>query len=575
MNSETSTKPGGDDRIQGFQPWHLFLVGSLLASTAAALAVRGTSPANVVFICLTVLAAGWSAYLLYRACRPLLEAHADEGPEMVGGRTRAALEREKTLVLRAIKELDFDRAMGKVAEPDYQEMMGRLRTRAVGLIKQLDEGQGVYRELIEKELAARRPASDATPRDRAGVAGTIALAAALALAGSTTNAAAQMGGMGGSGMPDPRAMSGIPLPTDNAPAGTVTVRLVRGQLSNPITTHPVDFILGGGRKQTVQTDDTGRATLAGTAPGTLVRAVAVVDGERLESQDFEVRSDTGIVLLLAAADKGAAGRAEASAVPGSVVLSGQSRMVLEFQDDALQVFYLFDIVNRASSPVKTPAPLVFEMPDGAQNTTVLEGSSPQAVAQGPRVTVNGPFAPGVTSVQMACTMPPGDEARIRLRLPAALDGVSVLAEKVGPMVLQSAQVQEIQEVTDTGKRLLVARGPALKAGDTLAVDLSGLPHHATWPRNLALALALLILAAGAWGATRGSAAAGVEKARRQLDARRARLLEQVARLDDQHRRGALDAGAYRERREPLMSELERLYGELDTAPAPGEQGQPA
>ena len=34
---------------------------------------------------------------------------------MVGSQTRAALEREKNLVLRSIKELEFDRAMGKVA----------------------------------------------------------------------------------------------------------------------------------------------------------------------------------------------------------------------------------------------------------------------------------------------------------------------------------------------------------------------------------------------------------------------------------------------------------------------------
>ena len=51
---------------------------------------------------------------------------------MLGGRTRAALEREKTLVLRSIKELEFDRAMGKVSEKDFAEMSARLRARAAG-----------------------------------------------------------------------------------------------------------------------------------------------------------------------------------------------------------------------------------------------------------------------------------------------------------------------------------------------------------------------------------------------------------------------------------------------------------
>ncbi|MBP1635648.1 MAG: hypothetical protein H6Q10_2222 [Acidobacteria bacterium] len=563
MSSETSTKPAGGDRISGFQPWHLFLVGSLLAASAAALAVRGSSPANVLFTCLTIFGAGWSAYLLYRACRPLVEGQADEGPEMLGGRTRAALEREKTLVLRAIKELEFDRAMRKVSEADYQEMTGRLRTRAVRLIRQLDEGQGVYRDLIEKELAARQPGAPGAGSGM-GAAGVVALAVTLALLGGARPAMAQMGGMGGSGMPDPKAMSGIPLPTNDQPAGTVTVRLIRGSMANPITGHAVEFVLGGGRSQAVTTDENGRATLSGAAPGSLVRAVAVVDGERLESQDFEIRADAGIVLLLAATDKAAAGRALAEAVPGTVTLSGQSRILIEFQEDAPQLFYVFDIVNRGQAPVKLEAPLVFEMPSGAKNTSILEGSSPQAVAKGPRVVVEGPFVPGITSVQAGATLPSRADARIRLRLPAALDGVTVIAEKVGPMVLQSAQVQDIQEANSGGRRVLVARGPALKAGATLDLELKGLPHHPTWPRNLALALAVAILAAGVWGATRTSAGAAAASARAALEARRARLLDQVARLDEQHRKGGLDPALYGERREALLSDLERVYGELDT-----------
>ena len=73
---------------------------------------------------------------------------------MVGERTRVALEREKLLTLRSIKELEFDRAMGKLSDADWQEMSGRLRARAAGLMKQLDAGAG-YREQIERDLAKR------------------------------------------------------------------------------------------------------------------------------------------------------------------------------------------------------------------------------------------------------------------------------------------------------------------------------------------------------------------------------------------------------------------------------------
>ena len=50
------------------------------------------------------------------------------------------LEREKALTLRSIKELEFDRAMGKVSPQDFDEMAARLRARAVGIMKQLDAG---------------------------------------------------------------------------------------------------------------------------------------------------------------------------------------------------------------------------------------------------------------------------------------------------------------------------------------------------------------------------------------------------------------------------------------------------
>jgi hypothetical protein len=57
-------------------------------------------------------------------------------------------------VLRSIKDLEFDRAMGKVSEKDFAEMSGRLRARAARLIRQLDAGTG-YREQIEKEIEQR------------------------------------------------------------------------------------------------------------------------------------------------------------------------------------------------------------------------------------------------------------------------------------------------------------------------------------------------------------------------------------------------------------------------------------
>src|SRR6185369_13737165 len=92
---------------------------------------------------------------------PLTARGTNDGPQVLGGRTRAALDREKTLVLRSIKELEFDKAMGKVSEKDFTEMSARLRARAARLMRQLDAGVG-YREQIEREIE-RRIGKDAAP----------------------------------------------------------------------------------------------------------------------------------------------------------------------------------------------------------------------------------------------------------------------------------------------------------------------------------------------------------------------------------------------------------------------------
>jgi hypothetical protein len=139
----------------GFKPWHFFVLVSLAASTVAVLMSRRASPEHLILLSFTIGAAGVAAAAFYRTLAPLALRDVSLLSERPTERALAALEREKALVLRSIKELEFDRAMGKVSTRDFDEMAGRLRARAVMLMKQLDEGGSVYRELIERELRAR------------------------------------------------------------------------------------------------------------------------------------------------------------------------------------------------------------------------------------------------------------------------------------------------------------------------------------------------------------------------------------------------------------------------------------
>jgi hypothetical protein len=137
-----------------FKPWQFFLLAGMLAATATVVVATGQSPAAIVLLSLTIVSAAFVGLAVYRSLVPFVHPEAIETPTMLAGRTRAALEREKTLVLRAIKELEFDYAMKKVAKADYDEMVGRLRARAIRLMRQLDAGEG-YRLAIEKELQSR------------------------------------------------------------------------------------------------------------------------------------------------------------------------------------------------------------------------------------------------------------------------------------------------------------------------------------------------------------------------------------------------------------------------------------
>jgi len=144
------TTEGGD---AGLQPWQFFVLAALGCATAVTFMARGQGPTAVILLGVLMGTAALVGYAALRALRPLVLPEEDR-TVMVGQRTRVALEREKLLTLRSIKELEFDRAMGRLSDEDWQEMSGRLRSRAARLMRQLDAGAG-YRDQIEKDLAKR------------------------------------------------------------------------------------------------------------------------------------------------------------------------------------------------------------------------------------------------------------------------------------------------------------------------------------------------------------------------------------------------------------------------------------
>jgi hypothetical protein len=372
-------------------------------------------------------------------------------------------------------------------------------------------------------------------------------------------------------MPDPKTMSGIPRPDSAQAPRSVSVRLIRGDLSNNIPDHPVDLVVNG-QPQTVNTGDDGRAQFNNLTPGVSLKAVAVVDGERLESQEFPAPAagQPGIRLLLVATDKDREARkaADAAAPPvaGEVSIGGDSRIVVEGDDDVVRVFYLLDIVNSSSNRVNPPVNFMFDTPTEAQGTTIMEGSTKQATATATRVRVQGPFDPGVTFVQVGYILPaPSGTVEIDQPFPATLERLVVMVQKSGDAKMTSPQIGRQQEMPAGGQTYIVGVGDAaIPAAQPLRLRIAGLPHHNPGPRWIALSLAFLIALIGVAAAWRPADPVSRATERKQLVARREKLLQELVRLENDRRRGKGDQARYDSRREALVAELEQVYSALDS-----------
>ena len=315
----------------------------------------------------------------------------------------------------------------------------------------------------------------------------------------------------------------------------------------------------------VKTDENGRAEFSGIAGGTRVKAVATVDGERLESEEFPAPTQGGIRLLLVATLKGAGPPAAAlQPVPGMVVLGDQTRVIFDLADDVLQVYYLLDFENTARAPVMPASAVALDLPKDAQGASILAGA-PQAIARGSRITVTGPFAPGQTEVQVGYQLPySGGDAVVNQKFPVPVGNIAVLMKKVGEMSLASPQLSERQEREFQGDHYVLGQGPPQAAGSMLTLNVSGLPHHTSVPRTIALLLACLMIASGIWAAARTPRQAGDAARMKQLKGKREKIFSELVRLEQQRQTGSVDASRYAERRPSLIAQLERVYRDLDT-----------
>jgi hypothetical protein len=173
----------------------------------------------------------------------------------------------------------------------------------------------------------------------------------------------------------------------------------------------------------------------------------------------------------------------------------------------------------------------------------------------------------MTTVQIGFSLPEhASTVTLRQQWPAAWERPFVAVEKVGDMRLQSAQLANIENFNaDGGKVFLLGSGGRLAANSELVVEMSNLPAHDMTLRWLAVALAGVIVAVGAYVAFSPKG----KPPRAALEDERARLMRELVAMEERRRAGrpkAKDA----DRRPAVMAELERVLAALDEAPGGGQ-----
>jgi ribosomal protein L40E len=116
----------------------------------------------IVFLSAASLMLVLALFAFWQSVRALFGRGVDEVAAAVGG-DRAALLDEKNALLRALKDLEFERGVGKVSEADYTRLEASYRARAKAVLAGLDRDLGPWREKAEQLARAHAPQPSDAP----------------------------------------------------------------------------------------------------------------------------------------------------------------------------------------------------------------------------------------------------------------------------------------------------------------------------------------------------------------------------------------------------------------------------
>ena len=129
--------------------------------------VKG-APTVVLWIGFVLLAG--AVLLFWESLRLVLDpaqpGDVDEGDDDCAA--LAALDERKRAALQALRDLEFERSIGRIGEDDHRALEARYREEARAAMKAIDDGVGPWRARAEAMLAEADGTAEAAPIAQAG-----------------------------------------------------------------------------------------------------------------------------------------------------------------------------------------------------------------------------------------------------------------------------------------------------------------------------------------------------------------------------------------------------------------------
>ena len=388
----------------------------------------------------------------------------------------------------------------------------------------------------------------------------IRLSACIALLGCAASALAQP-------MFDPAQMSGIPRPDPQVPAGELTVRVIRGQMTHNVTGQRVEIVAADGASKQETTGADGRARFTALPIGSRWTARTELDGQILVSQPIDMPAQAGVRLMLVGkAEPGAATAAAPAAQAPAPAPAGDrsklrlgetTRLIVEFEDDWLSFFWVYDLRNDGSEAYQPgPEGLLLPLPQGAKSASIQRMGAeppPARVVEGRGTLWTGPLPPGATQLIVGFALPFDAEARLRTEVGLPLAEWQLITRDGNGLSFEGDGIGQPERRMREGQAFSVLLGRAVgPAGIDLVIRGKHHDRRARWA-GLLVACALLLWAAGGAISGREGAEASKGTLEQEIEAAYDALVALEARAQ-KDRPGKLAA-----ERAALVERLESLY----------------